>query len=68
MHAYWVAFAKTGDPGSAGGPLWPAASEASDVLMEFGSDGPRVRRDFDKAKLDLFEARAQAAHGLTVAP
>jgi para-nitrobenzyl esterase len=68
MHAYWVAFAKTGDPGSAGGPLWPTASETSDVLMEFGSDGPRVRRDFDKAKLDFFEVRAQAAHGLTVAP
>jgi hypothetical protein len=36
--------------------------------MEFGPDGPRVRRDFDKAKLDFFEVRAQAAHGLTVAP
>jgi para-nitrobenzyl esterase len=24
MHAYWVAFAKTGDPASAGGPAWPA--------------------------------------------
>ena len=23
MHAYWVAFAKTGDPDSAGGPRWP---------------------------------------------
>jgi hypothetical protein len=36
--------------------------------MEFGPDGPRLRRDFEKTKLDLFEARAQAAHGVTVAP
>lgn len=68
MHAYWVAFAKTGDPDSAGGPLWPATSEASDVLMEFGPNGPCPRRDFEKAKLDLFEARAQAAQGVTIAP
>jgi para-nitrobenzyl esterase len=39
MHAYWVAFAKTGDPGSAGGPAWPRYTEAGDALLEFGAAG-----------------------------
>ena len=68
IHAYWVAFAKTGDPAAAGGPRWPAATEANDALIEFGDDGVEVRRDFDRAKLDLFAARAEAAGGLTPAP
>jgi para-nitrobenzyl esterase len=55
---YWVAFAKTGDPGSAGGPAWPVY--ASDQWMEFGVDGPVVRSDFRKAQLDLLAARANA--------
>jgi para-nitrobenzyl esterase len=56
MHAYWVAFAKTGDPGSAGGPAWPRYTLAGDPLLEFGADGIGVRTDFEKARLDLLEA------------
>jgi para-nitrobenzyl esterase len=63
IHAYWVAFAKTGRPGEAGGPTWPAASAREDVLMEFGADGVRLRRDFDKATLDLLETKAAAVSG-----
>ncbi len=58
MNAYWIAFAKTGDPGAAGGPAWPSASGQGDPLMEFGADGPVVRQDFDKAKLDILEMTA----------
>ncbi|HXQ12387.1 MAG TPA: carboxylesterase family protein [Caulobacteraceae bacterium] len=56
-HAYWVAFGKTGHPGGAGGPRWPKA-EPGDVVLEFGDDGPVVRPDFDRAKLDPLTARA----------
>jgi len=59
MHAYIVAFGKTGRPDAAGGPRWPRA-EPGDVVMEFGDDGPQVRPDFDRAKLDPLSARAEA--------
>jgi para-nitrobenzyl esterase len=59
VHAYWVAFGKTGRPGAAGGPRWPK-SEPGDVALEFSDDGPVVRPDFDQAKLDPFTARAEA--------
>jgi para-nitrobenzyl esterase len=58
MHAYWVAFAKTGDPGAAGGPAWPRATAKGGELVEFGADGVNVRPDFDRARLDLIEAAA----------
>ncbi len=62
MHAYWVAFAKTGDPDSAGGARWPRYTTAGDELIEFGADGVHVRQGFDKDRLDLIEtARAHAA-------
>jgi para-nitrobenzyl esterase len=44
MGAYWAAFARTGDPGEAGGPDWPAW-ESDGVLMRFDSPadgGPEV--------------------------
>ena len=59
MHAYWVAFAKTGAPGSAGGPAWPRVTRRDDVALEFGADGVQVRHDYDKARLDLIEAAAR---------
>ncbi len=60
MHAYWVAFAKTGDPDSAGGPKWPRYTLAGDQLLEFGADGVRERDGYAKARLDLLEAAADA--------
>jgi para-nitrobenzyl esterase len=59
MNAYWVAFAKTGDPGSAGGPAWPRYTAAGDELLEFGADGVIVRKGFAKNRLDMIEAAAQ---------
>lgn len=36
MGAYWASFARTGDPGAAGGPDWPAWRDGG-VLMRFDS-------------------------------
>jgi para-nitrobenzyl esterase len=52
MNAYWAAFAKRGDPDSAGGPAWPKFETAREPLLEFGSDGPAVREHHLKARLD----------------
>lgn len=44
MGAYWASFARTGDPGPAGGPDWPAWREDG-VLMRFdtpASGGPEI--------------------------
>jgi para-nitrobenzyl esterase len=55
MMAYWVAFAKTGDPNNAAGPKWPAYDAKTDTLLEFGNDGIQTRPQFHKATLDLIE-------------
>jgi para-nitrobenzyl esterase len=53
---YWAAFAKTGDPASAGGAMWPKFDANNEVLMEFGFSGiPTVQKDFHKARLDWVE-------------
>jgi para-nitrobenzyl esterase len=61
MHAYWVAFAKSGDPGASDGPAWPRVTRGDDVALEFGADGVNVRHDYDKARLDLIETTAAKA-------
>ncbi len=53
MSAYWVAFAKTGTPGSAGGPAWEPVTADRYAFMEFGESGAQLRRDFLKPKLDF---------------
>jgi para-nitrobenzyl esterase len=56
MNRYWAAFAKTGDPASAGGPRWPKFGTRAEALMEFGASGkPTVRSHFQKARLDWVE-------------
>ncbi len=45
-NAYWVAFAKTGDPGTAAGvPKWPRYSATDDVIMDFTLNGPAAKPD-----------------------
>jgi para-nitrobenzyl esterase len=63
MHAYWVSFAKTGAPGSGGGPVWAPVTTGSDPAMEFGVGGPALRPDFKKAELDLFSTIANHSSG-----
>jgi para-nitrobenzyl esterase len=60
-HAYWVAFAKTGDPNGAGQPNWPVYDAEKDVLMNFTLDGPVAQADPWKERLDLIEASTPSA-------
>jgi para-nitrobenzyl esterase len=63
VHAYWVAFAKTGRPDPAGLPAWPEYHQSSDRLMSFTARGPVPEADPWKRRLDLAERVAQrAAH------
>ncbi len=57
--AYWVAFAKTGNPDGEGRPHWPAYTAGDDRLMNFTNAGPVAEQDAWKARLDLTEASAQ---------
>jgi para-nitrobenzyl esterase len=57
-NAYWVAFAKTGDPNGDGRPKWPAYSEKDDVILDFAITGPAAKPDPWKARLDLLERGA----------
>jgi len=60
INAYWVAFARTGDPNGDGRPKWPAYSEKDDVIMDFAITGPAAKADPWKARLDLIERAASA--------
>jgi para-nitrobenzyl esterase len=56
-NSYWTQFAKTGDPGSAGGPQWPRFFVEEEFVMEFPSNGmPAAVKHFHKARLDWVEA------------
>ncbi len=57
-HAYWVNFAKTGDPNGAGLPNWPKYSAATDGLMDITNNGPVGGADPLKSRLDLAEQLA----------
>jgi para-nitrobenzyl esterase len=59
-NAYWVAFARTGDPNGDGRPRWPAYSEKDDVVLDFAVTGPMAKADPWKARLDLIERFAGA--------
>jgi para-nitrobenzyl esterase len=56
MSAYWVAFAKTGDPNGVGRPAWPAYSAAGDQLLDFTNTGPVAEKTPDAARLDAIAA------------
>jgi para-nitrobenzyl esterase len=56
-NSYWTQFAKTGDPGSAGGPVWPKFYSDEEFVMEFAPSGvPTPIKHFHKARLDWVEA------------
>ncbi len=58
-NAYWVNFAKTGNPNASGLPEWPAYSAETDMLMDFALTGPVAKRDPWKTRLDLVERLAE---------
>jgi para-nitrobenzyl esterase len=61
MSAYWVNFAKTGNPNGNGLPNWPACDAKNDVLMEFG-DKPEARPGIDKAAVDFLQSTLAKQH------
>ena len=54
MRAYWVNFAKTGDPNGEDLPVWSAYDVAADNAMLIDSD-PEIVTEFRKTKFDIFE-------------
>jgi para-nitrobenzyl esterase len=56
MNAYWVNFAKTGNPNGKGLPSWPIYSTKTNELLEVQPDGKPVGKpDLTKARLDVIE-------------
>lgn len=53
--AYWVAFAKSGDPNGDGRPEWPRHDPASDKVINFTNSGVVVGPDPIKARLDVWK-------------
>ena len=59
-NAYWVNFAKSGNPNGAGLPEWPAYKADTDLLLDFAEKGPVAGSDPWKERLDLVEAMVVA--------
>lgn len=56
MSAYWVAFAKTGNPNGGGRPKWPLASKDNPVF-EFTNKAPTVTQQPHADALDVIAKR-----------
>lgn len=54
MSAYWVQFAKTGNPNKEGLPEWPAYDSTKDQYIEFG-EVIKVGQGLRKEKCDLWD-------------
>jgi len=54
MGAYWVQFAKTGNPNGAGLPEWPRYQPDSDEYLEFG-DPVEAKSGLYREACDLFD-------------
>lgn len=56
MNAYWVNFAKTGNPNGNGLPEWPVYSPKTNKILNIQPDGKPVgKSDPRKARLDVIE-------------
>jgi para-nitrobenzyl esterase len=60
MNAYWVDFARTGNPNGAGRPAWPVYSAGTDQIMDFTLAGPKPGPDPRKERLDFVDRLASS--------
>lgn len=60
VSAYWVQFAKTGNPNGTGLPGWPATTPGNALLLEFGQTDVTVHRDFEEERRAFWEAHFDA--------
>ena len=61
MSAYWLAFARTGDPNGDGRPAWPAFEAKGDQIVDFTNQGPVAKTTPDAAVLDAIGRPAWGA-------
>ena len=67
VHAYWIAFARTGRPDPRGQPAWPEYHQSSDELMSFTDHGPVPEADPWK-HVSICERAEAARSRATMAP
>jgi len=53
--AHRAEFARSGNPGNAGGTLWPKYDLANETLLEFPAGAPVQQKRFHAARLDWVE-------------
>ena len=63
LQAFWVQFARTGDPNGDGEPAWPRHDRQSDRWMRFSSED-RAQAGVIAGKLDLLESHYRRRVGL----
>ncbi len=65
MNAYWVNFAKTGNPNGEGLPEWPLNNSETNKILEIERDGSTVgKTDPTKARLDVVEKAVKRGDNL----
>jgi para-nitrobenzyl esterase len=60
-NAYWVNFARAGNPNGPGLPQWAAIDPKGDVVLDFSLEGPVAGPDPWKPRLDLIERLTSTA-------
>jgi para-nitrobenzyl esterase len=53
--AYWVRFARTGDPNGRGAVHWALYEPGGEPLLDFTDQGPLQRRDFESGKMAFLQ-------------